>query len=111
MAKTEPVVLTKEQAGWIKEMREVKDDYDIIDEVLVGRAPCEILSLGIPKLTQALYVGYKTGKTQEERRADVKELFDSLDHPACNPYKRVLHKQIIQGTLDRLDIFIEGVNA
>lgn len=101
----EKIVLTKEQDIWIKSMRSIKDDYNIIDEVLVGRAPDDIIALGIPRFTKALHSGYEVEKTQEDRYEDVREAYRN-----AIALERYDERETIELTLDLLGITIEGVN-
>ncbi|MBU8597307.1 hypothetical protein KM908_14270 [Alkalihalobacillus clausii] len=106
MAKTEPVVLTKEQAEAIQTLDRLpvgKDD--VIKQKAMGRVwgrdlTC-IDSLSLDELARALYVGYEVEKTQEERYEDVMGVYmDASDWD----------RSVIELTLDLLGIKIEGVN-
>ncbi|WP_338465137.1 hypothetical protein [Shouchella rhizosphaerae] len=111
MAKTEPLVLTKEQAEAIQTLNRLSGGKDeVLKQKALGRVwgrdlAC-IDSLSLDELARALYVGYEIEKTQEERYEDVREAYlDSIGHANFEERDAILL------TLDLLGITIEGVNG
>jgi hypothetical protein len=124
MAKTEPLVLTKEQAEAIQTLNRLSGGKDdVLKQKALGRVwgrdlAC-IDSLSLDELARSLYVGYEVEKTQEEKEAEIRERYDDLKsiyriymgNERFEEATELIGRQRgIRDTLDMLGIKIEGVN-
>lgn len=115
MAKTEPVVLTKEQAAaidWVSKNYGNSFAIRLVSTSVEHKPKCwskpetvALNGLSLDELARALYVGYEIEKTQEERYEDVKKAYRRTVE-----YGFYDERDAILLTLDLLGITIEGVN-
>ncbi|GIN10143.1 hypothetical protein J26TS2_00100 [Shouchella clausii] len=115
MAKTEPVVLTKEQAAaldWVSKNYGNSFAIRLVSTSVQHKPKCwskpetvALNGLSLDELARALYVGYEVKRTQEERYEDVREAYRNAI--ALENYDE---RHAIELTLDLLGITIEGVN-